>query len=187
VLTYDHHAVLIGADYAYESITDHFDGKLDEVDLFDRALTASEIQAIYAAGASGKSTQAGIAIADVDIAAAATSAVFQVSIAQPSASAMSVDYTTVNGTALSARDYTATSGTLSIPAHATSATITVPLLNASLTSERTFYMQLSNPVNAVLADDQAAAILRQHQHRHTALAIRPHRTGRHGLYPFHHA
>jgi hypothetical protein len=34
-----------------------FQGMLDEVDLYNRALTTAEVQAIYAAGANGKCSQ----------------------------------------------------------------------------------------------------------------------------------
>lgn len=51
---YDTHAALIGADYANEVITDSWNGQLDEVSFYDRALTASEIAAVYNAGTAGK-------------------------------------------------------------------------------------------------------------------------------------
>jgi hypothetical protein len=46
-------AVTIGADFAGESL---FSGILDEVTLYNRALAAQEVEAIFAAGAAGKCT-----------------------------------------------------------------------------------------------------------------------------------
>jgi hypothetical protein len=51
---YDAHPVLIGADYGNEVIFDSWRGLLDEVSFYDRALSASEISAVYNAGAAGK-------------------------------------------------------------------------------------------------------------------------------------
>jgi hypothetical protein len=51
---YDAHPVLIGADHANEVISDSWRGQLDEVSFYDRALSASEIAAVYNAGAAGK-------------------------------------------------------------------------------------------------------------------------------------
>jgi hypothetical protein len=46
--------LLIGAGDLGSDTRDFFNGKIDEVELFNRALTASDIQTIYNAGASGK-------------------------------------------------------------------------------------------------------------------------------------
>jgi hypothetical protein len=46
--------VRIGAGDLGSDVRDFFNGRIDEVELFDRALTASEIHGIFAAGSSGK-------------------------------------------------------------------------------------------------------------------------------------
>jgi len=51
---YDTHPVLIGADYGNEVIFDSWRGLIDEVSFYDRALTPSEISAVYNAGVAGK-------------------------------------------------------------------------------------------------------------------------------------
>ncbi len=64
---------------------------------------------------------------------------------------MSVNYTTSNGTASSGSDYTSTSGVLTIPANATSGTISVPVLGDLLDeNNETFTVTISNAVNAAI-------------------------------------
>ncbi|GBE75973.1 hypothetical protein myaer87_32000 [Microcystis aeruginosa NIES-87] len=63
-----------------------------------------------------------------------------------------VNYTTANGTAIAATDYTASSGILTIPANKTTAFIRVPIANDTLNeADETFTVTLSNPVNATIA------------------------------------
>lgn len=67
-----------------------------------------------------------------------------------------VDYTTQAGTASQGNDYTQTSGTASIPAGSTSATVNVPILNDLLAeNNETFSEILANPINAVISDSTA--------------------------------
>lgn len=58
---YDTHPALIGADYASESIAFSWTGELGEITLYNRALSAAEIQAINNAGINGKTKQAATA------------------------------------------------------------------------------------------------------------------------------
>jgi hypothetical protein len=53
-IVYDNHPLLIGADINYESPGYMLNGLIDEVSLYNRALSAAEIQAIYAAVGAGK-------------------------------------------------------------------------------------------------------------------------------------
>jgi len=74
---------------------------------------------------------------------------FTVTLNAVSATAVSVDYATADGTALSAGDYNATAGTLTIPAGANSGTILVPVAGDTLVEmNETFTLTLSNPVNS---------------------------------------
>ncbi|MCB1100658.1 MAG: hypothetical protein KDN22_34165, partial [Verrucomicrobiae bacterium] len=64
---------------------------------------------------------------------------------------VAVDYSFVNSTAQAGADFTATSGTITIPAGQTTATITVPIINDNIDElDETFTVQLSNPINAPL-------------------------------------
>ena len=85
-------------------------------------------------------------------------AVFMVSLTGPNtAAAVSVRYTTVNGTAVAGKDYTAESGTVTFPAGKTTETINVPVLaNSTTTGPKTFQLNLSSPSNAVLITQQSS-------------------------------
>lgn len=64
---------------------------------------------------------------------------------------VTVDYTTGNGTAIAGRDYVATSGTLTFPDGASSATFDVTIIdNNTALGNRFFYLTLSNPVGATI-------------------------------------
>ncbi len=74
----------------------------------------------------------------------------------PPASAISVSYTTTAGTATAGIDYTATSGTLTIPAGSRYGTVSVPVADDGVTEPtETFTLSLSNPVGATLANATA--------------------------------
>ncbi|MFM9962823.1 MAG: M36 family metallopeptidase [Planctomycetaceae bacterium] len=80
-------------------------------------------------------------------------ATFTVSLSSAATSAITVDFTTVNGSAIAPGDFAQTSGTLTIPAGANSAIITVAIAGDS-TDEvlENFTMVLSNASGATLND-----------------------------------
>jgi hypothetical protein len=82
--------------------------------------------------------------------------VLTVTLSTPPSSTVSVNYTTADGLALAATDYTATSGTLTFNPGETAKTITIALRRDNLPEfpERLF-VNFSNPVNALLPDNQA--------------------------------
>jgi hypothetical protein len=83
-------------------------------------------------------------------------AVFTVSLSSPSGKAVSVDYSTSDGTATAASgDYAETSGTLYLRPGTTSKSVSVPV-NSDTSSEpdETFFLNLSGPENATVADDK---------------------------------
>jgi len=76
---------------------------------------------------------------------------FFVNLNQPSSQEIKVDYTTVDGTA-NGNDYTQNSGTLTIPANQSNGGIDIEVKGDSTRDiPKTFYVQLSNPVNATLS------------------------------------
>ncbi len=89
-----------------------------------------------------------------------TNFVFTVTLSSMSPQAISVDYGTANGTAASGSDYTATSSTLVIPANTPSGQITV-VVSGDTASEanETFVVNLSNPVNATITDNQGTGTI----------------------------
>jgi hypothetical protein len=135
------------------------DDTLDEgAETFDVTLT----------GATGASVGTGVAtgtILDNDQAPSLTinsirvsdsgstpNAIFTVTLSAPSSNAVSVDFQTADGTAIAGQDYLPQSGKLSIPAGATSETITIPIIADTVAEpDETFTVNLGNPVNATLA------------------------------------
>src|SRR5207247_5600505 len=88
---------------------------------------------------------------------ATTPMTFTVSMTPASMTGVTVDYATSDGTATAGSDYVATSGTLTIPAYQTSASIIV-VVNADATPEttETLTLTLSNPVGAKIVPPTAA-------------------------------
>ena len=82
-------------------------------------------------------------------------ATFTVSLTSASTSDVSVHYATADGTATAGSDYTATSGTVTIPAGSTSAHVQVPILgDTAVEPDETFFVNLTNPVNGSITDGQ---------------------------------
>lgn len=78
--------------------------------------------------------------------------------------AVSVNYTTSNGSAISGSDYTAASGTLHFAAGETSKTFTVIIANDSTTeTDETVTLTLSSPTNGVPLSDPSTASLKIQQ------------------------
>jgi Calx-beta domain/Domain of unknown function (DUF4114) len=91
----------------------------------------------------------------------ANSALFQVQLSGKSATAITVDYTTLDGTATADSDFTATSGKLTFSPGKTFQTISVPITpDNTVEPDETFTIQLSNSVGANLpAINQATATI----------------------------
>jgi hypothetical protein len=81
---------------------------------------------------------------------------FTVRLANPSNVPVTVNYVTAPGTAKENIDYQRAQGKVTIPAGATTATITVNVLGDKLTSEvdETFFVNLSGPTGGILMDSQ---------------------------------
>lgn len=76
---------------------------------------------------------------------------FNVSLSEPSAQTVTVNFATVNGSALAGSDYIARSGTLTFRAGTTIAEVRITLLpDRILEANETFSVVLSNPVGATL-------------------------------------
>jgi hypothetical protein len=85
---------------------------------------------------------------------------FTVTLSAASGQTISVNYATANGTASSATDYVATSGTLTFAAGTTTRTITVTIRgDTSREASETFVVNLSGSVNATIADSQGVCTI----------------------------
>ncbi len=70
--------------------------------------------------------------------------------------AVSVSYATADGTATAGTDYTAKTGSVSLPNGCRCGTISIPILGDAITEgTETFTVNLSSPVNATIGDAQA--------------------------------
>jgi hypothetical protein len=83
---------------------------------------------------------------------------FFINLSAATTNSVSVNYTTIAGTATAATDFTPVSGTVTIPPNQSVGYIDVPVTGDSLRqADQTFYVQLSNPVNATIAGTGKAA------------------------------
>jgi hypothetical protein len=90
----------------------------------------------------------------------ASLAAFTVRLDAPSATPVTVQFATANGTALDGSDYTAASGTLTFAPGQTTRTILVRTLDDTLSEPaETFTVTLSNPVGATIADAHAVGTI----------------------------
>ena len=79
---------------------------------------------------------------------------FTVTLSEASAEPVTVEYTTVDGSATAPADYTATAGTLTFAPGEVATTIVVTITGDALVeSDETFTVALSNPTSATIADD----------------------------------
>ncbi|MEO5858496.1 MAG: thrombospondin type 3 repeat-containing protein [Pyrinomonadaceae bacterium] len=80
--------------------------------------------------------------------------IFNVVLSSASTQAVTVSYSTANGTATAGSDYTTASGTLNIPPGSTSGTVSVGVVGDKIGEpNETFQVVLSNPNNAILGTD----------------------------------
>jgi hypothetical protein len=85
---------------------------------------------------------------------------FTVNLTRTASYAITVNYTTVNHTALAPGDYESTSGTLTIPAGQTTGTISVPVKGDTVyENDETFFVNLSNASGAAINDAQGVGTI----------------------------
>jgi hypothetical protein len=88
------------------------------------------------------------------------SLVFNVTLNKTSAQSVSLSYATTDGSATAPTDYTATSGTLTFAPGETAKTIAVSVRGDTLVeADETMRLNLSNPVNGVLANTSATGTI----------------------------
>ncbi|MGI8978373.1 MAG: Calx-beta domain-containing protein [Pirellulaceae bacterium] len=89
-----------------------------------------------------------------------TSATFTVTLSAASTETITVAYATTSGTATAGSDYQSASGTLTISAGQTTGTITVLVTSDRLgEANETFFVNLSSPTNATIADGQGVGTI----------------------------
>ena len=91
---------------------------------------------------------------------APVSALFTVTLSTASGRVVDVPWATSNGTAVAGSDYTASSGSLRFEPDETSKTIMVPVLtDSSNEANQTFFVNLTAPPTATIADGQGVATI----------------------------
>lgn len=89
-----------------------------------------------------------------------TTAVFTVTLSNPSSRTVLVDYRTVDGTATAGRDYVNLMNTLSFPPGTTSRTLTVQVTDdRTVERDESFIVRLNNPSNAAIERDQGNGLI----------------------------
>ena len=139
-----------------------YTGSMDEIEVFNRALTQTELQNIYNAGAAGNCHTPAVSISDASLIpgnSGTTNMVFTVSVDGPNPCGVTVDYTTADGAAHQPTDYTSTSGTLTIPANTSSSAISVPVNGLTRSANQTFSVNLSNSSNAIIHRSSAVGTI----------------------------
>jgi hypothetical protein len=88
------------------------------------------------------------------------SAVFTVTLSMASAQTVTVDYATADGSATDPADYTAASNTLSFSPGITQQTLSVQVMgDTAVEGDHSFFVNLSNPSNATIADNQGVGTI----------------------------
>jgi Ca2+-binding RTX toxin-like protein len=86
--------------------------------------------------------------------------VFTVTLSTPVAAQVTVDFATADGTAAAGTDYTAVEGTLTFAPGEMEQVVRVPIQgDDAFEPDETFFVNLSNPVNDVIADGQGQATI----------------------------
>ena len=136
-------------------------GRIDELGIFNRALTQTEIQAIFNAGSAGKCKTSSIQFSAAEYSVNENNGGATVTVARTSGvGTASINYATSNGTATAGTDYTATSGTLNFAAGETSKTFTVPILDDSVfEGNETINLTLTNPAGGAALGSPSTATL----------------------------
>ncbi|MBD2200773.1 MULTISPECIES: Calx-beta domain-containing protein [Calothrix] len=84
---------------------------------------------------------------------------FTVSLSGTSAKEITVDYSTVNGTATAGKDYISTRGTLTFAPGETTKTITIELQDDNIDEyDETFFLKLNNALHATIAEHAVGAV-----------------------------
>jgi uncharacterized delta-60 repeat protein len=160
-IPYDSHPITIGGERYGTTYLYPFHGQIDEVGIYNTALSAAQIQAIYNASSNGKCTT----YDEIRLSSAAHN-VFEstgeltVAVRRPNpAGAATVEYATAPGSATDGQDYVGASGTLAFGSGDVEKTVTISLKPDSVIEAfESFAFNLSNPSGAALGTPAAATV-----------------------------
>jgi outer membrane protein assembly factor BamB len=118
-------------------------GLVDEVSVYNRALTSSEIQGIYKAGSSGK-VQSPIAVTGSSVVNGSGPVTFTITRTSTSGS-LTVNWTTADDTATAGTDYVAASGTVTFADGQATQTVPVTTLNDTTPEQNEDFELIATP------------------------------------------
>jgi streptogramin lyase len=139
----------IGNSNALDNYNVPFNGLIDELSVYNRALTAGEVLGIYKAGGSGKVISP-IAVDDpsvVDGSGGATTPVtFTISRTGGLTGALTVNWATADDTAVAGADYVAASGTVTFADGQATQTVQVTTLDSNVPKPNVDFKLIATPV-----------------------------------------
>ena len=101
-----------------------------------------------------------VSIGDTVVNENAGTVTFSVALSQAAITSTSVNWATVNGTAIGGSDFVANNGVLTFAAGVTTGSITVTLINDTITeSSEWFTVSLSDPIGLIIADGSGLATI----------------------------
>jgi concanavalin A-like lectin/glucanase superfamily protein/lysyl oxidase/Calx-beta domain-containing protein len=151
----------IGGDTVYGEF---MQGRIDEVRIYNRALSASEINTIKdtAVNGSGPALPA-VSLTDATVAEGDSGSVpasFTASLTPPSTQTVTVQYGTSNDSAAAGFDYSTASGTVTFAPGEVTKPVTVNVLGDTLSeASETYFLTLTNPTNAILGRAQGVGTI----------------------------
>ncbi|MDZ4820746.1 MAG: Calx-beta domain-containing protein [Planctomycetota bacterium] len=154
---YDNHPLLIGADTEQEAEgAFRYAGGADEVSLYNRALSATEIRAIVDAGSEGKATaeegQQQLAFGLPDYLIAENKGIAAITVVRTGGTTgtVAVDYVIQLGT-VEMDDLTIAAGTLTFAAGVSNYTLEIPIVNDIVDElDESLFLELARPVGVTL-------------------------------------
>ncbi len=127
------------------------------------AYAGMALQSVSIVNAGGQAPLPAISINNVSVTEGTAGTVdmtFTVSLSTAATGALSVDWTTANGTATAGEDYVAASGTVNFTTGQTSQPLTVQVNgDTAIEPNETFTVNLANPVGATLADSEGVGTI----------------------------
>jgi hypothetical protein len=137
-----------------------FDGLIDELAIYNRALTGAEIRGIHAAGAAGKVKAASHIAADFPTATeGAGSVTFTLTRVGSTSDQVVVNWATADRDATAGSDYVVAAGQVVFQPGETVKTVTVNLVNdATPEAAETFWLTLSTPTSGWAAGSGLATV-----------------------------
>jgi hypothetical protein len=173
----------IGNSNALSNYDVPFNGLIDELSVYNRALTAGEVLGIYKAGSSGKVISP-IAVdypSVVDGSGGATTPVsFTISRTGSLSGSLTVNWTTADDTAIAGTDYVAASGTVTFADGQATQTVQVTTLDSNVPKANVDFKLIATPAGgtsimglATILNDDAAISVGNDSATEGSTSIRP--------------